>query len=279
MVTPTPNAQLRRESLLFYWIKSALRRHAEPLNVRIDDRVVSQRGGYAIPQQVFQTWETRYTGKTHASSLAALRALNPTLSFYLYDAQKRDDYMQTRWGDHPISSIYFNAKFGPLKADLFRYCILFDRGGYYLDFNKDCFRPLNAIHKPEHLGFILFEDTDCYIPPYSEHHLQLKQPFNHLSQWILGFSPGHSFLKLLIDRICDAYPLFKGRVFHHPKLAILNFTGPGMYTSVMREYLAKNGLSDLQQANPPRSMTMRGAKILRTVNRHYSNQINSIIVA
>ena len=33
------------------------------------------------------------------------------------------------------------------------------------------------------------------------------------------------------------YKYYKNKVFENPKVAILNFTGPGMYTKVMRDFI------------------------------------------
>ena len=39
----------------------------------------------------------------------------------------------------------------------------------------------------------------------------------------------------------------KNKIFENPKLAILNFTGPGMYTKVMRDYLSKCNKNDYKE--------------------------------
>ncbi len=54
-----------------------------------------------------------------------------------------------------------------------------------------------------------------------------NQSFGDCSPWIFNF--------------------YKGKVFENPKLAILNFTGPGMYTHVMRNYLIKYGLNGVKE--------------------------------
>ena len=54
-------------------------------------------------------------------------------------------------------------------------------------------------------------------------------------------------MKLLINEITKAYPFYKDKTFENPKLAILNFTGPGMYTKVMREFASKNNRDDYKE--------------------------------
>ena len=57
----------------------------------------------------------------------------------------------------------------------------------------------------------------------------------------------HKFLELLLVEIANNYTFYKGKVFENPKLAILNFTGPGMYTKVMRNYLTQYGLNGVKE--------------------------------
>ena len=58
----------------------------------------------------------------------------------------------------------------------------------------------------------------------------------------IGIFTQSFFLNELIKEIENNYNLYKGKIFPNPKLAILNFTGPGIYTKVMRRYLVREGL-------------------------------------
>ena len=127
-----------------------------------------------------------------------------------------------------------------MKADIFRYCILYDLGGYYFDIAKSCDIPLDQLHDIHHDGIITYEDTECFYPPNHSSLFKLKRPFNHFLQWGLSFKEKHPFLKKLIDEISNNYKFYKDITFSNPKLAILNFTGPGVYTKVMREFLSNN---------------------------------------
>jgi mannosyltransferase OCH1-like enzyme len=224
----------------FYKIKKNIRKLTEFPLVKIEDKIVNESDDSLIPNNVYQTWETRYLGKTHARSLNDFRNKNPTMSFHLYDKDRRDDYLKQNWSHHPIYKVYSNSLFGPMKADIFRYCILYDLGGYYFDIAKSCSLPLNQLHNKNHEGVITYEDTECFYPPNDEKLFKLKRPFNHFLQWGLAFSKKHVFLKNLIDEISDNYKFYKNINFENPKLAILNFTGPGVYTKVMRNFLSNN---------------------------------------
>ena len=54
-------------------------------------------------------------------------------------------------------------------------------------------------------------------------------------------------MEILIEKIIDNYSFYKNKKFSNPKLAILNFTGPGLYTKVVRNYIENYGLNNISQ--------------------------------
>ena len=54
-----------------------------------------------------------------------------------------NEYMENNWKNNEIYEVFKNSLIGPLKTDIFRYCILFDKGGYYFDISRSCKIPLN----------------------------------------------------------------------------------------------------------------------------------------
>ncbi len=82
-----------------------------------------------ITPAVYQTWESNHFGKRHAQEMQKFRSLNPGLDFFLFNKFQRDVYMKENWGERPIYKAYQDAIFGQTKADIFRYCIIYDKGG------------------------------------------------------------------------------------------------------------------------------------------------------
>ena len=78
-------------------------------------------------------------GKTHAKSILKFRELNKNLSFIYMIQIKMIDYMEKKFmGKQNFKNIFKNSLIGPLKSDIFRYCILYDQGGYYFDISRGC---------------------------------------------------------------------------------------------------------------------------------------------
>lgn len=228
-------------------IKFAIREITEKPLQYLEDQINTNNKDQKITPVVYQTWINKYFGKTHFNSLKKFRSLNPDLSFKIFTDQDMEEYMENNWGKNEIYKIFKNALIGPLKTDIFRYCILYDKGGYYFDISRGCKIPLSKLHDQYTSMIISYEDTECYIPPKDQTIFRLKKPFNHFLQWGLAFEKNHKFLELLLKEITNNYFFYKGKVFKNPKLAILNFTGPGMYTYVMRNYLSKYGLDGAKE--------------------------------
>ena len=203
----------------------------------------------AIPAQCFQTAEINRFGRNHHATLIDLRARNPDFHFLLFDAARRDAYMATHWGDHPISRIYQRARFGAMRADIFRYCVIFDLGGFYLDINKLLMKPLRKFLREGCEGLISFEQNWCQIPASPEAARQLLHPDRYIVQWCFGFSPEHRLLKAMIENICHYAPLFENRTFEMPGEAIRSLTGPGLFTQTVRHYMGSQANKQITQMN------------------------------
>jgi len=194
----------------------------------------------SIPPNVYQTWEDNLFGERHFNELINFRKTNPDLSFFLFDADDRENYMKKFWGKHRIYQIFKAAKFGPMKADIFRYCLLFERGGFYFDISKGVSAPISRFINDSNDGLISYESNECYLPPEDFEIQGLLHPTKYILQWGFGFSKGHSILSNMISSICMNHFYFKERVFENPKMAILAYTGPGRFTKIVRNQLGTN---------------------------------------
>lgn len=190
-----------------------------------------------IPPVVYQTWVNNLFGKTHLSEIQKFRSLNPDLSFVLYKDDEIEKYMKEYWGEHPIYQIFLKAKYGPMKTDIFRYCIIFERGGFYFDINKACSAPINTFCSENATGLISFENNNQTILPDKNAIEKIQFPIKMILQWGFGFKKEHVILKKVIENICEYYPFFKGKIFELPKIGIVTLTGPGMFTKSIYELM------------------------------------------
>lgn len=234
-----------------------------------------------IPARLIQTAEQNRFGRNHHQTLTQLRERNPELHCELWDAERRDSYMQTHWGEHPIGQLYRKAQFGAMRADLFRYCVIHDRGGFYLDINKLLIQPLRSFLKPNSEGLISFEQTWCQLPPPPAAAGRLAHPDRYVLQWCFGFRAGHPLLTLLLEAIVALAPGFDDRVFRDPGEAIRSFTGPGVFTATVRRYLEQQEDPHLVQAGIDFDGSLRypaGRDLMYLISPHYKTAKNRAIL-
>ena len=259
-----------------------LRPQKEPELVSVADQMAGPGREQSIPRVVYQTAESRSVHPTHAKSIAEFRGLNPDLAFHMFDVAERDTYMHSTWSGHGILDVYERAVFGQMKADIFRYCVVFERGGYYFDFNKGCATPLKSLHPPMAEGLVSYETNPELIFPETPLATELQNPFNLVVQWAFGFRKNHPFLEMLIERIVEIEPFFRDKVFQHTKAAILTASGPGIFTSVLRECVRQNGLGSIKEAGEDFNGTgifrLRGSKFLQSARDDYGKLNNQIVI-
>ena len=169
-----------------------------------------------------------------------------------------------------------------MKADIFRYCIVWERGGYYFDFNKGCTVPLTSLHAADSEGLVSYESTPEMLFPDPHLARTMSNPFNLVLQWGFGFRAGHQFLQDVIDRIVEIEPFFRGRVFAEPKKALLTMSAPGVFTDVFRRYVAEHGSDGITEAgvdfNGAGVFRLPGSKKMLSGQVYYGAQTSKHIV-
>ena len=213
---------------------------------RLDDQISKIQDDYLIPPIVYQTWENNLFGKTHYKQILKFRKNNQDLTFLLFDKKKRDKYMIERWSDHEILKVYQKAKLGVMESDIFRHCILYDKGGYYFDISKGTQVSLRSLHSKSTEALISNEPVECIIPPHNDLFKKLDYPHNNFLTWGLGFKRNHPIPKMMIEAISNDYRHYLGKVFSRPKLAVLSLTATGQFTKIVRDYILNHDFDDDQ---------------------------------
>jgi mannosyltransferase OCH1-like enzyme len=209
--------------------------------------------GKRIPRNFFQTYKTSLFDDDHADRLIKFRSQNPTFNFYIFDDNDMSNYMARNWGDRKIFEIFNKTLHGASRADIWRYCVLYQYGGIYLDIDSSIQFSLESV--PGQISeLVSYEDNDLIkfvspdlTPSYSFfkslgfRQVHLQHPSKTVMQWLLCFSPYHPILDLAITEIENHYSFFKGKVFDSVHLAVVNYSGPIVYTKAVWKYLQMGG--------------------------------------
>lgn len=205
----------------------------------LPDQVVRQNNRLQIPNVVYQTWVTRSLPWRMFNEIRKFRNLNNNFSFILYNDEERDKYMKEYWGKRKIYEIYKKCVFPAMKADIWRYCILYEKGGYYFDIKSSCKSPLSKLKTSR--GTLLTKEINynVILPPNDVLNGQWKFNLNIITNWVLGFKKEHPLLEILITNIENHSKFYEGKIFNYPKPYMIAFTGPGMLTKSYWDYLRK----------------------------------------
>jgi len=203
-----------------------------------------------IPKQVFQTYKSSIFDSAHGTQLINFRQINADCSYYFYDDISIDDYMAKNWGTHPIFQVYLGVQYGASKADIWRYCVLYDHGGVYLDIDSSILFKVGSIPKDisEAISFEQNKVSDFsggdwpFVKFFEASNFRedsLAFPGSIVPQWLLIFRKKHWILGRVIELICINSGFYRNRVFDNVLFAVCALAGPILFTQAIWEYSRK----------------------------------------
>ena len=179
-----------------------------------------------IPHIIHQTHKSREFIKSNKKlSEAAQSWIDTGYDYRFYDDTQADDFMKTLEDEFPgIYNDYNRLPIPVMKADFFRYCVVYKHGGIYAD--ADTVLVDGKIDKlVGYNGFVCVAENKA-----------------HMCQWIFSAPKGCSLLKKVIDVIMNKLLNLNIRDrIRETRHYIHDLTGPAIFTQAFREYLLENG--------------------------------------
>lgn len=171
----------------------------------------------AIPKVIIQTFKTGKLPWLTRYHIWKFRKRNPAYHYEFYDDERILNFFKSNFDDS-VTDAYLKLGIGAAKADMFRYAVLFKRGGVYLDIDGTISGSLDELIKPDDFAVISKE----------------RNP-GMFVQWALIFAPEHPILKRVLELVIDninsnPYPYDVHRM-----------TGPSVYSQAVSEYIQGTG--------------------------------------
>jgi mannosyltransferase OCH1-like enzyme len=188
-----------------------------------------------IPKVVYQTWyDKSKIPKEYQEILSSNIQMNPNYQFILMDDKDLYEFFNRSHIPKHWQQCYhmINPHYGPARADLFRYTIIYLYGGIYLDIKIKCLVPFDQWIYP-HDTLLLSYWNNLY---YQKNFLQNEK--GELQNWHIIAQSQHPFHKILLDELCHKIlhiPIEK-KPFITGKFSVLQFTGPLLYTQIIEPY-------------------------------------------
>lgn len=135
-----------------------------------------------IPKDIYITWKDYYLDSNIYDSYTSIIEYNPEYSVHMYSDNNARAFLAKHYKNDVISA-YDALIPGSFKADLWRYCVLYEKGGVYVD------------HKVKFRGSlrdVIGRDDEMVFP--------LDADKKHVQIGFMGFIPKHPLLKYVIDK-------------------------------------------------------------------------------
>lgn len=181
-----------------------------------------------IPKKIFQLIQDKNNiSPEFKENIDFIKSLNPDWKYTLYDDKDIEKYIRNYYGEEMLT--YYNKinpKYGPARADFFRYLLIYREGGVYFDIKSASTLPLDMVILPD----------DEYILSHSDSNPQITNVNNiygEYQQWYIISRPEHPFLKAVIEQVIQNIDNYTVNTFGTGKMGVLRLTGPIAYTNTI----------------------------------------------
>lgn len=191
-----------------------------------------------IPRILWQTTEDRATLPAHlADCVAKLTAMNPGWEHRFYDKTQRLEALRAVCSDRFMRAYgRTQPRYGSMRADLFRFAMVYLHGGVYLDLKSGTSRPLDEILRPDD-HFLLSQwdnGPEGKFPGVGMHKSIRDVPGGEYPTWFIIAEPGHPYLAAVIERVIHNIESYNPFVHGYGGESVLVLTGPDAYTRGIR---------------------------------------------
>lgn len=190
-----------------------------------------------IPKKLFHVYVGRELGEPLITQLLRLGMRhNIGWDQRIYNDHLAEEFISEEYGPEILKRYRrIDPAYGPARADLLRYLLIYRYGGVYLDVKS--FAELDKVIRP----------TDQYLLAYwPEHrpmewkmHDELREvsPKGELQMWFIAARAGHPFLRRVIGRVLANIDRYSPALHAAGKKGVVRVTGPIAYTLAIHPVL------------------------------------------
>ena len=197
-----------------------------------------------IPRIIHQTVDNlQQVLPEYENNRQEMSKLNPLWKVKLYTSDDREDFIRSAYGNEILDAyLSIDHRYGAARADFFRYLVVLDLGGLYLDIKATATKPLDTVIYKEDT-FIAAQWPTCIdgVDMSSVgRHKELS--FREYQNWFLLSAPKHVILERVVEEILRNIKSYNPFINGVGKLGVLRTTGPIAYSKVVHKNLKVSGV-------------------------------------
>jgi len=185
--------------------------------------------GTQIPKIIHQTHYSKDFPPEISLNIQKIKMLNPNWTYCFYDDMAVEEYIRSFFPDLFSDYLAINPSYGPARADLFRYLLLYREGGVYLDIKSSSSKPLDNVILESDRMVLSHWNTELFAEGCGRHP-EIDNPEGEFQQWFIIAAPGHPFLKSVIENVLRNIGIYCPDLHGKSKQGVLRVTGPIAYT-------------------------------------------------
>ena len=129
-----------------------------------------------IPSIIHQTWKTSEIPERFQEFVSSWKTLHPDYTFMFWTDEDNLSLIQREYPD--LLDIYESIPTPVMKCDFARYVILHHHGGFYVDLDVMCYKPLSDLPIEDSHELVLTEEHPTHGIEYN-----MKQI---VTNWFMG---------------------------------------------------------------------------------------------
>lgn len=198
--------------------------------------LVERQPAASISKVIYQTYPTRDVPASIQANIDHIQAINPGWRYQLFTDEEVLDFITSEFG--PVMRDYYlriDPTYGAARMDLFRYLLIYARGGVYLDVKSTLTRPLDEVLLSGD-RYLLSRWQGCGEDRHESWGLHDELAAigrAELQQWQVIAAAGHPFLRAVIENVLYNIDHYVPSVHGVGKDGVLRLTGPITYTQAI----------------------------------------------
>jgi len=189
-----------------------------------------------IPKIIHQTYPTKNINNDIQNNINILKNLNPDYEYHLYDDNDIIDFIKENYDSHILETYNkINPKYGPARADYFRYLLMYIKGGIYLDIKSSCEKPFDTIIKSDDEFILTHWGNHGGNYNYRLTHWSdiLNNKYGEYCNWNIIIKDKHPLMKKIIDKVTYNINNYSINNYGVGKIGVLFLTGPVAFSKII----------------------------------------------